>query len=149
VAKRQCAFRKPDGSLCHAPPLRDGKFCLFHDPEHAAEATEAQRLGGLRRRREVTVAGAYDFEGLDSIPRIRRLLEVAVIDVLSGAEGAIPRARAIIGLALAAERLLRTGELEDRIEELEAAITAHRDEHSAFEEPDELSDRFALPGDGA
>jgi hypothetical protein len=146
VARRQCAFRKPDGSLCRAAPLRDGNFCLFHDPAHAADAAEAQRLGGIRRKREVTVAGAYDFEGLDTIQQIRRLLLIATVDVLSGAEGAIPRARVIIGIAMAAEKLLRSGELEDRIEELEAAIKAHRDEHSTFDDHDELGDRFEVGG---
>ena len=151
MAKRQCLFRKPDGSLCRAAPLRDGKFCLFHDPDHASEAAEAQRLGGLRRRREVAVAGAYDFEGLVSIPQIRRLLWIAAVDVLSGSEGAIPRARVIVSIAMAAEKLLRTGELEDRIDGLQAIIQAHeqQDHHSVYDDHDELADRFELPGEAS
>ena len=38
---------------------------------------EAQRLGGLKRRKERTVAGAYEFRGLATIADIGRLLEVA------------------------------------------------------------------------
>ena len=56
-------------------------------------AQEARRVGGLRRRREGTVQAAYDFEGLATIPQIRRLLEVAVVDTLS-LENSIARSRA-------------------------------------------------------
>ncbi|MGE0057934.1 MAG: hypothetical protein AB7T32_08110 [Dehalococcoidia bacterium] len=43
---------------------------------------DARRLGGLRRRREGTVAVAYDSEGLGTIAQIRRLVEVAAYDPL-------------------------------------------------------------------
>ena len=71
--------------------MRDGEFCYWHDPKHAVEVAEARRLGGLRRRREATVSGAYDFEGLGSVGHIRRLVEVAVLDTL-GLENSIARA---------------------------------------------------------
>jgi len=38
---------------------------------------EAQSLGRLRRRKERTVAGAYEFRGLATVADIGRLLEVA------------------------------------------------------------------------
>ena len=51
----------------------------MHSPEHAEEVTEARRLGGLRRRREVAITGAYDLGGLESVADIRRLIEIAVL----------------------------------------------------------------------
>ena len=75
---RQCAYRKEDGQPCRAAPLKEGEFCVMHSPEHAEEMGEARRLGGLRRRREVAVSGAYDFAGLERVADIRRILEVAV-----------------------------------------------------------------------
>lgn len=39
--------------------------------------------GGLRRKREGTVAGAYELEGLASIPALRRILEIVAVDTLS------------------------------------------------------------------
>ena len=63
MIRRQCAFRLASGEPCRAPPLKDGDFCLMHSPEHAQEVQEARRLGGLRRKREATLSGAYDFEG--------------------------------------------------------------------------------------
>ena len=62
----------------------------MNSPEHTEEMAEARWLGGLRRRREVAVSGAYDFVGLQSVGDIRRLLEVAVLDTL-GLENRISR----------------------------------------------------------
>jgi hypothetical protein len=117
----RCAGSLPDGRSCRAWPLRGDPYCLWHSPDKEEEAAEARRLGGLRRRREKTVAGAYDFAGLGSIDSIRRILEIAVLDVL-GLENSIARARLLISGGLAAAKLLETGELEDRLAVLEAAL---------------------------
>lgn len=121
MAGRACTFRKADGGPCGAPPLQDGAFCLWHDPEHQDEVAEARRLGGQRRRRERVVAGAYDFEGLGSVPSIRRLVEVAVMDTL-GLENSIARARALAYLAQVATGLLEKGEFEERLASIEAVL---------------------------
>ena len=117
----RCAGTRPDGRPCRAWPPRGEAFCLWHSPDKEDEATEARRLGGLRRRREKTVAGAYDLAGLDSIEAIRRIIEIALLDVL-GLENSIARARVLISGALVAAKLLETGELADRLAELETAI---------------------------
>lgn len=105
--------------------MRGLDFCLFHSPEHAEDAKEARRLGGLRRRREKTVSGAYDFEGLDSVAAIRCILDIAVLHTL-GLDNSLARSRTLIAAAQAATRLLETGELEARIAALEAALGPHR-----------------------
>jgi hypothetical protein len=101
----------------------------------------------MRRKREATMAGAFDFQGLTSVVDIRRLLDIAAYDVL-GLDNGVARVRAMIALALAATKLLEVGELEDRIAALEEAKHQH-DGRSVYEERDELGDRFALPGEGA
>jgi len=111
----------------------------MHSPDHTAEAAEARKLGGLRRRRETTLAVAYDFAGLGSTASIGRIIEIATLDAL-GLENSIARCRVLIAAALAASRLLEVGELEARLAALEAALTvAHKATPSsaAFdEEPD-------------
>ena len=54
---RGCIGFKENGQPCHAPKLQEGDYCRMHSPEHAEEVSEARRLGGLRRRREVAVSG--------------------------------------------------------------------------------------------
>ncbi len=125
MSRRQCGGRKADGAPCLSPPLRQGEFCLWHDPERQQEAQQARRLGGLRRRRETTVASAYHFDGLGSIVDIRRLLEVAAFDTL-GLENSIARARTLAYLAQVSARLLEGGEIEERLKALEATLRPPR-----------------------
>ncbi len=102
--------------------MRESDYCFWHDPEHAQEAADARRLGGLRRRREKTVSGAYDIEGLETVEQIRRVLEIALLDSL-GLENSIARSRALAYLAQVSVRLLEVGETEERLAALEQAIS--------------------------
>jgi len=121
VVSRACKAIRDDGRTCGAAPLTDGDFCLWHDPAHADEVAEARRLGGMRRRRETAVAGAYSFEGLRTVEQIRRLVEIAVTDTL-GLENSVARARTLAYLAQTATKLLEVGELEERLAAVEAAL---------------------------
>jgi hypothetical protein len=118
---RACKALKEDGGRCQSPPLLDGDFCLMHSPEHAEEMAEARRLGGLRRRREKAVSGAYDFDGLAHVAQVRRLLEIAVLDTLS-LENSVARSRTLAYLAQVALKALEVGEFEDRLEALERLV---------------------------
>ena len=120
--KPSCNAHAAGGAPCQATPIHESDFCFWHDPEHAEAAAEARRLGGLRRRKEGTIAGAYDFEGLGSVPEIRRLVEIVVTDALS-MENSIARGRLLIAGAQVAAKLLEVGELETRVEALEATLT--------------------------
>jgi hypothetical protein len=93
----------------------------MHSPEHAEEMAEARRLGGLRRRREKAVSGAYDFEGLADVGQVQRLLEIAVSDTLS-LENSVARSRTLAYLAQVALKALEVGQLADRIDALERLV---------------------------
>lgn len=137
TTKRVCRAATADGKRCPAAPLRDEEYCFMHSPDHSAEAAEARKLGGLRRRREKTLSIAYDFEGLRTSDSIERVLEIATLDAL-GLENSIARCRVLIAAALAASRLLEVGELEARLAALEAALgQARAADEAAFgnEEP--------------
>jgi len=95
----------------------------MHSPEHAQEA---RRLGGLRRKREATLSGAYDFESLSTVDGIRRLLEVTVLDTL-GMENSISRNRILAYLAQVALRTLEIGDLEERIIALEQVVRSKQE----------------------
>lgn len=118
VMRRQCAAHLASGAPCRAAPLHDSEFCRMHSPEHAREVQEARRLGGLRRKRESTISTAYQFESLNSVEGIRRIVEVAVLDTLA-MENSIARARTLAYLAQVALHTLEVGDLESRIAALE------------------------------
>ena len=102
---RRCIHVHADGRPCGAPRLKGGARCYWHDPDKSAEAAEASRLGGLRRKREKTIAAAYDLAGLNDITAIRRVLEIAMLDTL-GLDNSVARSRVLIGGAAAAVKLL-------------------------------------------
>ncbi len=125
LIRKGCAYAKSDGQPCRMAPLHDRPYCFSHDPERAADAAEARRLGGARRRKEGTISVAFDLPGLDSVAGIRRILEIATFD-LFGLDNSIARARTLISAASAAMKLLETGELEGRLRVLELALgSAH------------------------
>jgi hypothetical protein len=124
VMRRRCVFPRSDGQPCQMAPQHDRPCCFAHDPERATEAAEARRLGGLRRRKEGTIAVAYDLPGLDTVVGIRRLLDIVVTDGV-GLDNGIARLRVLISTAVAAMNLLKVGELEERLAALEGVI-GHR-----------------------
>ena len=136
LIRRRCAYAKADGQPCQMAPLRDRPYCFAHDPERAEEAADARRLGGLRRRKEGTIAVAYDLPGLDTVVGIRRLLDIVVTDGV-GLDNGIPRLRVLISTAVAAMNLLKVGELEERLAALEGVI-GHRTAQAG-------DDPFGLP----
>jgi hypothetical protein len=121
TSKHVCRAATTDGKHCPATPLRDEDYCFMHSPDHAAEAAEARRLGGLRHRREKTLSVAYDLVSLGTVEGIVRVLDIALRDVL-GLDNTVPRNRALISVASAAARLLEVGDLEARVAGLEAAL---------------------------
>jgi len=118
---KTCKATNDRGEPCRAHPLRDSAFCLVHDPEQADAVQEARRLGGRNRRTEVTVATIFDVEGLESVPQIRRLAEIAMGDLLRQ-EPSINRARTLLYLVQVALALHMKGEIEQRLEAIEAAL---------------------------
>src|SRR5674476_1268978 len=133
LIRRRCAYAKADGQPCQMAPLRDRPYCFAHDPERAEEAADARRLGGLRRRKEGTIAVAYELPGLDSVVGIRRLLDIVVTDGV-GLDNGIPRLRVLISTAVAATNLLKVGEFEERLAAVEGVVlNRSSDDHPAFD----------------
>src|SRR3954447_21090636 len=105
VGEKTCRGIGNRGERCRAQVLRDSDFCVFHDPEHAEAVSEGRRLGGLRRRREGTLAAAYDFDGLATVRELRRLLEITTLDTLQ-LENSVSRNRALMASVQTGAKLL-------------------------------------------
>ena len=123
---RGCLGVNQHGERCRQAPLRSGDHCFWHDPDHASEAAEARRLGGMRRRREGTLAGAYELDGLGSVGDLRRVLEIAAYDAL-GLDNSVARVRALTAIVTVGARLLEVGEFEERLSALESAVRPRQD----------------------
>jgi hypothetical protein len=97
----------------------------MHSSEHAEAVAEARRLGGQRRRREATVATAYDFEGFHSVDQVRRFLDIAGYEALS-LEPSVARIRVMTPIAQTAAQLLEVSDMAERLEGLEAVVAPRR-----------------------
>jgi hypothetical protein len=125
MPRRTCAALNSRGAPCRANPLRESDYCLMHDPQHAMDVAEARKLGGLRKRREATLVGAYDLEGLDSLAVLERVLEIALLDTLS-LDNSLNRSRTLGYLVGIGTKLRQEGETEERLRALEAAMQGQR-----------------------
>jgi hypothetical protein len=136
VTRRACIYRKQNGEACGSPPQLDSDYCWMHDPANAEAVADARRAGGLRRRREGTLATAYDLVGLTNVPDIRRLIEIAALDTLSLDNG-VARNRTLLAAATAALQALEKGDLAGRVESLEAILKREGEVPAVFQEPDQ------------
>ena len=123
--RRRCLAVNAQGQPCRAAPLRDGERCRMHAPEFAAEVADARKLGGIRRRREVTLGGAYDFDGLNSPADVVRLTEIAIMDVLS-LDNAAMRSRLLLQAVRIANNVIETTTVAEDIDVLTETVRARR-----------------------
>ena len=122
MTNRLCAFRFPNGEACHSPPLHDDNYCLMHSPEHAKEVQDARYIGGLHRKREATLSAAFDFQGLETVDGIRRLLQIAATDALA-MESSPARSRQLVYIAMAALHVLEVRDFEQRLMSVERTVS--------------------------
>jgi len=115
---RRCAHVRNDGSPCRAPPLKDGAFCIAHDPrpEIVQRRKEALRKGGKTRVRE----GLKEWTPLkiDSLQDLKPLL-TRTINLVGGGKMHPSVANAIAGLAGQYAKVSELSDLERRISDLE------------------------------
>jgi len=131
-----CSAVLASGLPCRATRLPDETTCLFHSDQHKDAVAKGRRRGGLHRRREQTLAHAFEFWGLGDAEAIRRLLEIGAYDALA-LEPSATRVRLIVAVCETAMRLLGPGEFEERLAALETArrVEAQRPVNDDGEDP--------------
>jgi len=118
----QCNATTARGRPCGAPAQQGRPYCFAHDPDRAAERTDARRLGGHNRRTpKVGDAGEYPTR-LRSVADVQAVLERALVDTWAQ-ENSGQRTQALVRLAQGALKALEVGELEERLAALEARLT--------------------------
>jgi hypothetical protein len=115
----KCADTNRAGEPCQMPPLGDSLFCWAHDPSRGADRARARREGGRKRATPTLSTLPEAAPSLRSVPAIQAQLERAYWDSLALPNSA-QRSRALGSLLMIAAKLLEVGELEARLEALEA-----------------------------
>ena len=121
VMARACKGTNEKGQPCRAAPMHGSDFCVFHDPRLAETLQEARRAGGQRRRREGTIAAAYELEGFDAVPSLYRVFEIVMFDALN-LENNVARGRLLLAALGMGIKLLEVGDHEERLSAVEAAL---------------------------
>ena len=119
MGPRGCTYLMPDGRACGATRRRAVPFCWVHDENASDEAAEARRLGGLRRRRERTLAVTYDLTGVSSPAELTRIVEIATLDTLAE-RSSLARARTLLAAARTGLQVRIETVIEPRLRALEA-----------------------------
>ena len=119
--KRPCKARTKGGTECQTPALTGSDFCFFHDPDKAEDRFEARAAGGRQNRMKTLSADAPDVQ-VESCQDVVRLVSETINQVRKG--DIDPRVANAVGyLANVLIRAVDQGELEKRIEDLEAAVS--------------------------
>lgn len=117
----ECKGIKSDGQPCRAHPKNGADYCFLHDPARGGEAAQARKRGGQRVRPGHAAA-------VDALPAQVRTLDdvLAVLDYsLREAlplENSVARGRLLVAIAHAFIEAIKTGELENRMAAIEAAL---------------------------
>ena len=124
AVKRPCQAKTADGSACQAAALPGSDFCFFHDPDRAEDRQAAQSFGGSRNRMKTLDAGAADVK-VESCQDVVRLISETINQVRRGQLD--PRVANAIGyLANVLIKAVEQGDMEKRLEDLEAAVKMKR-----------------------
>jgi hypothetical protein len=117
--KAKCKATRDNGAACTAWAGESG-YCFAHDPTRGGERAAARKKGGYNRR----AATSGDYTGPRQVRTLQDVLQVLdyVLAESLLLENSIARARVLTALAAEYSSAIRTGELEARIEQLEASL---------------------------
>lgn len=114
---KHCTYVKKNGERCRAYARVDSLFCFWHDPATRKERGLARKKGGYHRKKPRNAD--QPAPEIHTIADLLAVLTEAVRDAWA-AEPSMARARALGYLAASGVRLVEVGELERRVEALEA-----------------------------
>ncbi len=116
-----CETVRSNGERCRAQALPDRVGCWAHDPGSREKADEARRRGGVNRSNVARVARRLPRDMKDLS---RRILEA--FDQVATGKLAPDQAHAMARLASVYVQLHQAGEVEMRLEVLEAAAETRK-----------------------
>lgn len=130
---KQCKFRKKDGGRCRANAQSANGLCVFHDPARASDGHRARRAGGLTRTRSMAILPADTPDHPLTNPRQVSDLLAKSINQLRRGELDLRIANGIGYLAGVLLRALEQGPIEDRLANLEAALSMNSSGANMFD----------------
>src|SRR5215212_4634152 len=114
----RCTATTKEGKPCSAQPRPGRPYCLWHDPDAAAERRRNAAKGGQSRSNLARLKRALPTESL-AFGDVQRVLGAVLRDLLAGKLDP-PVANAAANVARAFAAIAQAGEMDERLRELEA-----------------------------
>lgn len=115
----KCKASTKSGAACTMPATRGGKYCFTHSPATRRAQAEARKRGGENSRTPHAGDPATIPADIASIEAAGKILAYTLQELLV-MDNSIPRARALLALFDSYIKSFEIGELEKRIQALEA-----------------------------
>ncbi len=118
----RCTSTKRDGEQCRADARPGREVCWVHDPELQEKASAARRRGGHHSSNVERAARRLP----KTVRDVQAILLELIRDVHASDLDLSSKARSVSQLAGTYVRAYETGELQQRLEELEARLEAEQ-----------------------
>ncbi|MDQ3636213.1 MAG: DUF5763 domain-containing protein [Acidobacteriota bacterium] len=120
MSKKQCQAKTKSGKSCQASASGNG-FCFTHDATKGKERAIARRNGGLKRITPSVADKSLVPKQTRTITGVMTILDYALQESLE-LNNSIQRGRLLVSIAHGYIEALKVGELEQRLEAVEAAF---------------------------
>jgi len=126
MSKKQCRAKNKNGEPCNASASENG-FCFTHDATKSKERAIARRNGGLRRITPSVADKSLVPKETRTITDVMTILDYALQESLV-LQNSIQRGRLLVSIAHGYIQALKVGEIEQRLEAVETALSLRKEE---------------------
>ena len=126
MSKKQCQAKNRRGEPCSASANETG-FCFTHDATKGKERAIARRKGGLQRITPHVADASIVPKQTRSIESAMIILDYALQESLV-LQNSIQRGRLLVSIAHGYIEALKVGEMEQRMEAVETALSLRKEE---------------------
>jgi len=121
-----CKATKRNGKRCTTKAGPDG-FCSFHNPAHGKARAEGRKRGGQRHRVPHVADSSAVPKQVRTLDDVLAVLDYALAEAMP-LENSVQRGRLLVQIAHAFIEAIKTGELEQRLAAIEAALKGKSDD---------------------
>ena len=125
MSKKQCQAKKRNGEPCSASASETG-FCFAHDATKGKERAIARRKGGLQRITPHVADASIVPKQTRTIADVMIILDYALQESLV-LSNSIQRGRLLVSIAHGFVEVLKLGEMEQRLEAVETALSLRKE----------------------
>jgi hypothetical protein len=129
MSKKQCEAKNRSGGRCKAFANESG-FCFMHDEARGKERALARRAGGLATKKPHYADVSLLPHSIRKIDDVFAVLNYTLQETI-GLDNSIQRGRLLVSIAHGFIEAFKVGEIENRLEAVEAVLKIRKREQKA------------------